>query len=101
MEHIAAILLLVGCNDALDRCRELPAPVPVFETVAECEDNLESSIVSYASDFPQILGQCIHVDPAAEHDDAELVWDITDDGTFLASFERPEIMVASTEKAGR
>lgn len=95
MEHIAAILLLVGCSDDMLVCRELPAPVPVYETVAECESGLDSSMTSFSDAFPQIVGQCINVDPALEESNAELVWSIAADGTFLASFEEPVVQVAS------
>lgn len=95
MEHIAAILLLIGCSDDMLVCRELPAPTPVYETVEECEAGIEASMISLSDRFPQVLGQCINVDPILEESDAELVWSIAADGTFLASFEEPVIQVAS------
>ena len=95
MEHIAAILLLVGCSDDMLMCRELQAPVPVYETVAECEAGLETQMIRFSSSYPQIVGQCVNDDPALEESDAELVWSIAADGTFLASFEEPVVQVAS------
>lgn len=95
MEHIAAILLLVGCTDDMLVCRELPAPAPVYESIEECENQIEASMISFSNRFPQVLGQCFDVDPALEETDAELVWSIAADGTFLASFEQPEIQIAS------
>ena len=35
MEHIAAILLLVGCSGDLKQCDELPAPTAIYETEEE------------------------------------------------------------------
>ena len=32
MEHIAAILLMVGCSSDLRQCEELPAPTAIYET---------------------------------------------------------------------
>ena len=95
MEHIAAILLLIGCSDDMLVCREMPVPTPVYETIEECESEIEASMISASDRFPQILGQCISIDPALEETDAELVWSIAADGTFLASFEQPTVQVAS------
>ena len=40
MEHIAALLLIVGCSADMKECRELPAPTPIFETSQECDSEL-------------------------------------------------------------
>jgi hypothetical protein len=97
MEHIAALLLVIGCSDDLAQCRELPAPVPVFETAQECEAELVNAFKAYVNDFPQIFAQCVPVDPALEEEDAELVWDIREDGTLIAEIGIPEVMVAGRE----
>jgi hypothetical protein len=98
MEHIAALLLIIGCSDNLAQCRELPAPVAIFETVEECETELQPSVSLFTTRHPQVFAQCIAVDPALEEEDAELVWDINSDGTLNASIEVPEVMVASNPK---
>ena len=95
MEHIAALLLIIGCSDAMDRCEELPAPVPVFETVEECEATLRPSIDSLRHERRHVIAKCVTVDPALEEEDAELVWDINPDGTLFAEIGSPDIMVAS------
>lgn len=99
MEHIAALLLIIGCSDDLAQCRELPAPVPVFETVEECESELPVSIGSFTGQHPQIFAQCVTVDPALEEEDAELAWDVKPDGTLVASISVPDVMVASNSKS--
>ncbi len=103
MEHIAALLLIVGCSDGLTHCRELPAPVPVYEAKADCDEALPQSLGAFTGQFEQLFAQCIPVDPALEEEDAELTWDIKPDGTFIASVGRPEgdVMVASnSERTG-
>ena len=98
MEHIAALLLIIGCSDDLAQCRELPAPVPVFETAQACESEMPVSLRSYTGKFPQIFAQCVEVDPAMEEEDAELTWDINKDGVLVASIESIEasdVMVAT------
>ncbi len=95
MEHIAALLLIIGCSDDLSQCRELPAPVPLFETTEECENELPAGLNSFAGQHPQIFAKCVAVDPALEEEDAELVWDVKSDGTLVASISVPDVMVAS------
>jgi hypothetical protein len=98
MEHIAALLLIIGCADDMKQCRELPAPVPIYETVEECESELQPSISLYTTKHPQVFGQCVVVDPAIEEEDAELVWDIKPDGTLYAMIEVSDVMVASNSE---
>ena len=95
MEHIAALLLIIGCSDDLAQCGELPPPVSIYETVEECEADLQPSIGLFTTKHPQVFGQCVEVDPAIEEEDARLVWDIKPDGTLFAMIEVPEIMLAS------
>jgi len=99
MEHIAALLLIVGCSDDLSYCRELPAPAPLYQTEAECDAELETSIRGFVGQYPQILGKCVSVDPALEYVDAELVWDITGSGNLVASIEPvTDVLIASREE---
>ena len=95
MEHIAALLLIIGCSDDLAQCRELSPPVSVYETTEECEGDLQPSISLFTTKHPQVFGQCVEVDPAIEEEDAKLVWDVKPDGTLYAMIEVPEIMIAS------
>jgi hypothetical protein len=101
MEHIVALLLIVGCSDDLATCRELPAPVPLFETAEECEAELPDSLRAYTGRYPQVLAKCVGVDPALEEEDAELVWNIEGDGALHASIRSPEVVLAAAEKAER
>jgi disulfide oxidoreductase YuzD len=98
MEHIAALLLIVGCADDMSACKELPAPVPLFETAEECDRELRVVISKFTGEHQQILAKCVDVDPAMEEEDAELVWDVRKDGTLYAAVEIPDVMVASTEE---
>lgn len=86
MEHIAALLLIVGCSGNLDACKEIPAPGPVlYETMEECAADLPQARDDTRSVAPRVLSQCVYVDPAMEEEDAELVWDVTPDGRLKAA----------------
>lgn len=95
MEHIAALLLIIGCSDDLAQCSELPAPVSVFETLEECENEVPTSIGLFTGQRPQIYAQCLPVDAALEEEDAELTWDVRPDGILIASIGGSDVMVAT------
>jgi hypothetical protein len=95
MEHIAALLLIIGCSDDLSQCRELPAPASIFETREECDQQLPSSLGAFTGQFEQLYAQCVPVDPAMEEENADLVWEVHRDGTLTASIEALDAMVAS------
>lgn len=96
MEHIAALLLIIGCSGDLTRCQELPAPTPLYETKEDCDRELPSSLGAFTGQVDQLFAQCVPVDPALEDEDAELVWDVRPDGTLTASVEVVnDVMVAS------
>ena len=98
MEHIAALLLIIGCSDDLSQCRELPAPVTIFETKEECDQKLPYSLGAFTGQFEQLYAQCLPVDPAMEEEDADLVWEVHPDGTLTASIEPLGGMVASSSQ---
>ena len=102
MEHIAALLLIVGCSDDLARCQELPAPMPIYETREQCDTELPSSLSAFTGQFEQLFAQCISVDPAMEEEDAELTWNVYPDGTLTAAVTATsgEVMVASNSPRG-
>jgi hypothetical protein len=95
MEHIAAVLLIVGCSNSLEQCRELPAPVTVFETLGECSAERPFAVGDLSQAEPRIFSRCLPVDPALEDDYNEIVWNVRADGTFEASVEISNMLVAS------
>ncbi len=103
MEHIAALLLVIGCSNDLSACQEIAVDVPVFETRQACSRELVSAQRSLGREYPTVFFQCIAVDPALEHEDAELVWDVDSAGTLHAAVETrdpygvPEMVVALNE----
>ena len=103
MEHIAALLLIIGCSDDLSQCAELPAPVPLYEAVEDCNRELPGSLGGFSGQYGQLFARCVQVDPALEEEDAELTWDIRPDGTLVASVDAvpSNVMVVSNSPDGQ
>lgn len=87
MEHLAALLLIVGCTDDLSQCSELPAPAAAYESMDTCDSDMHAAFSEFATDYPQILAQCVTFDPELLQGDAEIVWEITDAEHLMASVE--------------
>lgn len=94
MEHIAAILLMVGCSADLKDCKELPVSTALYET-DECQQDVVPALKGAAGLYPRLFATCVMLDPALEEEDAELVWDIGRDGKLHASVESPSTVIAS------
>lgn len=101
MEHIAALLIIVGCSGDLKQCQELPAPTPVYETREECDGALPDSLNAFDGlQFGQVFAQCIAVDPALEDDYAELTWQVYPNGALVAALSVPDddVLIASNSE---
>ena len=61
MEHVAAFMLLVGCNGDASVCKEIPVSVPAYEDVAECDQDLQLQIRLAGSPDAKVYGTCKEV----------------------------------------
>ena len=95
MEHIAALLFVVGCSNSMTDCRELQVPVSVFETEQACTAERPFALGDLQGRAPHIVGKCLTVDPALEDDYDQIVWNVKPDGTLIASLEVSGMVVAS------
>ncbi|OLP58086.1 hypothetical protein BJF93_05485 [Xaviernesmea oryzae] len=77
MEHIAAIMILVGCSSGNTQCAEIEPPVFAFEAMEECQRDLRPAIGTVRRDYGVIYGKCAEIDPAREDDYTEVTWRIT------------------------
>ena len=77
MEHIAAIMLLVGCSHGGLTCEELPAPQVAFETMEECVGALPAALGGAGAGKHIVHGRCAVVDPAWVEEDVEIDWRLT------------------------
>ena len=95
MEHIAALLLVIGCSDTMTECRELSVPVSVFETFEACMAERPFALGDLRGLTPRIMGECLAVDPALEDDYDQLLWTVRPDGTLVASLGVSGSLVAA------
>lgn len=103
MEHIAAIMMLVGCAQGNVECKELPAPAVGFETAEECWELLQPSINDARGTYKIIYGKCAEIDPALYIEDATITWDITSSNELdvQVTFDDPALPVVIAQKSDR
>ncbi|WP_411037048.1 hypothetical protein [Shinella sp. BYT-45] len=80
MEHIAAIMLLVGCDPGSLACKELQAPQVAFETMEECVGALPSALGGAGVSKRVVHGRCAAIDPAWVEEDVEISWRMSREG---------------------
>lgn len=95
MEHIAALLFVVGCSSTMTDCRELQVPVSVFESAKACVAERPFALGDLQGQAPHIIGKCLAVDPALEDDYDRIAWNVRPDGRLDASLEVSGTLVAS------
>ncbi|MCZ8547371.1 hypothetical protein OOJ09_24550 [Mesorhizobium qingshengii] len=95
MEHIAALLLVIGCSNAMADCHELPVPVSVFATADQCVAERPFAMGDVQGQAEHIIAKCLAVDPALEDDYDRIVWNVRPDGTLDASLAISNLVMAS------
>ncbi|MEQ8480522.1 MAG: hypothetical protein RIC18_07685 [Hoeflea sp.] len=101
MEHIAAFMILIACSEDLNTCSEQPAPAIAFETMQQCEMDLSPSMRMVAGNSSRTFGRCIEIDPALLYEDAEIVWDVTEEQGLEVTVEliNPGMSIQSVARA--
>ena len=74
MEHIAAFMLLIGCNAGTVSCEELPAPQVAFESMEECVGALPVALGGAGATGRIVHARCAAIDPAWVEEDIEITW---------------------------
>lgn len=77
MEHIAAIMLLVGCSHGSVACEELQAPQVAFESMEECVGALPMALGTAGTGKRIVHGRCAAIDPAWVEEDVEISWSMS------------------------
>ncbi|MBE1707164.1 MULTISPECIES: hypothetical protein [Mesorhizobium] len=95
MEHVAALLLVIGCSNSMTDCRELQVPVSIFETADECTAERPFAMGDVQGQAQHIVAKCLAVDPALEDDYDQVVWNVRPDGSLDASLAISSLVMAS------
>ncbi|HEY9055797.1 MAG TPA: hypothetical protein VIN77_01480 [Aurantimonas sp.] len=95
MEHVAAFMLLVGCSGDASVCREIPVPVPAYESLEECQKDLVLEMRLSGSTERRVLGACKAVDEEVFEQSASIDWAVSRNGELLITFDAEPQMVAS------
>ena len=95
MEQIAAFMLLVGCSGDASVCKEIPVPVPAYESLASCQNDIPLQIRLSNSDSSRVFGACKSVSPQDFEQSASIDWAVSRDGNLSISFEPDSQIVAS------
>ncbi|MEX6506275.1 hypothetical protein [Jiella sp. M17.18] len=95
MEHIAAFMLLVGCTGDLSVCKEIPVPVPTYQSVADCESNLSLQIRLSGTSDNKVFGACKPVTADEFQQSASLDWSVSRSGQLSIDFQSTPRLVAS------
>ena len=95
MEHIAAFMLLVGCNADASVCKEIPVPVAAYEDQSECTQDLSLQMRLSATADTKVYGACKEVSEEVFEESATVDWTIGRNGNLIVSFDAaPQIVAA-------
>ncbi|PWW02021.1 hypothetical protein DFR52_102686 [Hoeflea marina] len=97
MQSLAAVMLVVSCTQVPEKCTEIPVPVPAYETMAACMDDLRPMMGQADVRKGQIIGACASFDSALFERDAAIVWDVSAAGRLSVELEADSMAVASAE----
>ncbi len=95
MEHVAAFMLLVGCSGDISVCKEIPVPVPAYENVAECRQQLPLQIRLSGAADQRVFGACKEVSEEVFQQSATVDWSVSRDGQLAIRFDAEPSLVAS------
>ena len=97
MEHIAAIMVLIGCGHGDTECMEFPAPQIGYETVQACEREIDDALRSASKNRPIVYGQCEEIDPALFETDAVVAWNFDETGALEIDVAPASTLYAETD----
>ena len=95
MEHLVAIMLLVGCNADGSACTEIPVPTPSYSSVTECRSDLGLQMRMSGTYDNRVLGACEAVDEALLEQSATIDWAVNGAGKLLVEIEAGDAAVVA------
>lgn len=83
MEPIIAVMLMLGCDDAMMVCRENPEPVRHYASVEACEMEIETR-VREIDGYPVAVAKCLPVEGSASGERVAIDWQFDPTGGLYA-----------------
>lgn len=90
MDHLVAVMLLVGCSADGTACAEVPLPTPIYSSIEECRSDLAMQLRFASSSDDRLLGSCAAVDEALLEQSATVEWAVSRGGDLLVEVRRQE-----------
>jgi hypothetical protein len=95
MEHVAAFMLLVGCNADASACQEIPVPVAAYESADDCRQELSVQLRLSGAGQERVYGACKEIDEEAFEQSATIDWSISRSGNLVVTFDaEPQVVAA-------
>jgi hypothetical protein len=103
MEHLVAIMLLVGCNADGSQCSEIPVPAPAYDSVADCEQEMAIQMRFSSTYDNRVLGKCTAVSEDLLDQSATIEWGVSRGGELRVEIvpeTQDPIVVSQARTAG-
>lgn len=95
MEHVAALLLLVGCTPDSSVCTEIPVPRPIYRSVGECEAAAPIEMRLSGTYDRRVMAKCTGLTQAELEGAVSVEWAVNRAGQLAVELTDAPQLVAS------
>lgn len=95
MEHVAALLLLVGCSPDASVCSEIPVPQPIYRSLDECEAAKPLEMRLSGTYDRRVMATCSGLTQAEVDGSASVEWAVNRSGQLTVELaDAPQLVAA-------
>ncbi len=95
MEHVAALLLIVGCSPDSTVCREIPVPQPIYRSMEACEAAKPLAVRLTGTFDTRVMASCAGLTQADLDGSASVEWAVNRAGRLTVALgEAPQLVAA-------
>lgn len=95
MEHVAALLLIVGCTPDSSVCTEIPVPQPIYRSITECETTKPLAMRLSGTYDRRVMASCTGLTQAEIDGSASVEWAVNRAGNLSVILADPPQLVAA------
>lgn len=95
MEHVAALLLIVGCSTNTTVCTEIPVPQPIYRSVDACEAAKPLAMRLTGTFDRRLVANCAGLTQAELDGSASVEWAVNRAGHLIVAIADAPQLVAS------